>query len=375
MTTKRGLRPLGSHSALPTTRPAPRPRTLRAVPELPEPPRGIAGRQTTPPGLSERLLDPPLQALIAGKPEHVVHALGPAPRHDLLAREARVPPQDDPGFRPSGANLRHDPGQLRNRAVARVPIRRPKSSQQQVLAAEQVQRQVAVRAVVAVEEPALLGAVQRIVRCVDVQHDLGRRPIVRLQEQVHQQPIQRLVIRRDPLVAIAPRPLRPRQLQPIQTARRSQRIALVATPATIPARDVRLAHQKRHQARAAKLIVVVQVLVAQRHSVDPLGHQVLNRVLHPGRIAEVTKTGRQPAHQAQTSLRLPKQQSAPLRRQIAAVEAGHHPTPTVEAELKLRRSTLCLHGSLSCGSPKCSETLGLSAGRGPISNPVVKYPG
>ena len=56
-------------------------------------------------------------------------------------------------------------------------------------AAEHVERQVAVAVVIAVEEPALLLPVQRIVGRVEIEDDLLRGALMRLQEQVDQQPL------------------------------------------------------------------------------------------------------------------------------------------------------------------------------------------
>ncbi len=58
-------------------------------------------------------------------------------------------------------------------------------------AAEDIKWQVAVAVVVAVEEPALLVAVQRIVSRVQVEHDLLRRLAVRVEKEVDEQPLDR----------------------------------------------------------------------------------------------------------------------------------------------------------------------------------------
>ena len=68
-------------------------------------------------------------------------------------------------------------------------------------AAEHIQRQIAVAVVVAVEEPALLMAVQRAVGRVEVEDDLSGRPIVRLEEQVDEQGLDRRSVVADLLVA------------------------------------------------------------------------------------------------------------------------------------------------------------------------------
>jgi ABC transporter substrate binding protein len=77
---------------------------------------------------------------------------------------------------------------LLDRAGRRIHVGAPQlGDQQQVTAAEHVERQIAVAVVVAVEEPPLLLAVQWIIRCIEIEDDLLGRPRVRLHEQVDQQ--------------------------------------------------------------------------------------------------------------------------------------------------------------------------------------------
>src|SRR5207237_1220257 len=63
---------------------------------------------------------------------------------------------------------------------------------EQMAATEDVQRQVAVGVVVAVEEAALLVAVQGIVGGIQIEHDRLRRAPMRLQGQPHEQRLHRL---------------------------------------------------------------------------------------------------------------------------------------------------------------------------------------
>src|SRR5689334_16581979 len=58
-------------------------------------------------------------------------------------------------------------------------------------ATEDVQRQIAVTVIVAVEEPAFLVAVQRIVGGVEIEDDLPRRPPMRLQKHIDEQRLDR----------------------------------------------------------------------------------------------------------------------------------------------------------------------------------------
>src|SRR6476661_4155522 len=54
-------------------------------------------------------------------------------------------------------------------------------------ATEHVERQITVSVVIAVEEPAFLMPVQRVIGGIKVENDLARRLVVRIQELRHQQ--------------------------------------------------------------------------------------------------------------------------------------------------------------------------------------------
>ena len=112
---------------------------------------------------------------VAGETEDVVDPVRLAPAHQGLAGEAAVGAQEDPHPRPMLADLADDPPDLLDRTGTGVDVRPPELGREQVPAAEDVERQVAVAAIVAVEEPAFLMAVQRVVGSVEVEHDpLGR---------------------------------------------------------------------------------------------------------------------------------------------------------------------------------------------------------
>ena len=127
-------------------------------------------------GLGQWVLDLGQQAGVAGEAEDVVDAVGLAPAHQLVAGEARVGAQEDLDPWPALADLADDARDLVLGPGRGVDVRAPQLGGQQVTAAEHVQRQVAVAVVVAVEEAALLVAVQRIVGRIQIEDDLfGRR--------------------------------------------------------------------------------------------------------------------------------------------------------------------------------------------------------
>src|ERR1700730_3953740 len=111
------------------------------------------------------------QPLIARQPEHKVHAMVFAPTHQLVTAEPGVPAQDDFHFRPRYPNLRHNPLYFLKAAERRVVVGFPQTRAQNMLSAEDVQRQITIAVVIAVEEPPLLLAVQRQVGSIHVQND------------------------------------------------------------------------------------------------------------------------------------------------------------------------------------------------------------
>jgi hypothetical protein len=120
-----------------------------------------------------------------------------------------------------------------------------------VPAAEHIERQIAVAIVIAVEEPALLMAVQRIVGGIEIKDDLLRRPCVGLEEQIDEQPLDRRWIVTDLVIA---RRLGPAQLQPVERRFAGNRRAVLT-----PRRE--LAGQHRHQRVVAQRVVIDQILI------------------------------------------------------------------------------------------------------------------
>jgi hypothetical protein len=123
------------------------------------------------------------QARVAGEAEDIVDPVRLAPGHKLLAGEARVRAQQDPDPRPRRADPIDDAGHLGHGAGRGVDVRGPQHRREQMPTAEHVQRQIAVAAVVAVKEPALLLTMQGVVRGIEVEDDLLGRPRVRLQKR------------------------------------------------------------------------------------------------------------------------------------------------------------------------------------------------
>ena len=100
----------------------------------------------------------------------VVHPGTLAVVEDALVAKARVTPKHDAHLRPGLAQPAHQQFQNRRSMPGPIDAAGPQGGAQQLLAAEHVQRKIAVAVVVALKEAPLLLAVQRIVGGVKVYH-------------------------------------------------------------------------------------------------------------------------------------------------------------------------------------------------------------
>lgn len=89
------------------------------------------------------------------------------------------------------ADVGYDASNLFYRAAGGIVGRRSRLRRQQMPAAEDTERQIAVRVVVTVEVSAVLVALQRIIGRidVDVDDDAHRRFAMSFKEQIHEQPL------------------------------------------------------------------------------------------------------------------------------------------------------------------------------------------
>ena len=221
----------------------------------------------------------------------------------------------------------------------------PQVGAQQLLAAEHVQRQVAVAVVVAVEEAALLLAVQRVVGGVEVQHQLFGRGLEAGDELLDQHLVQ------------APRggPVGP-LLQPAQRGRTGD-LAVHA-------------YGRLHGHVAAQRAVVVQILPAQRQAIHALAQHVAHAVLDQQRAARVGNAARGCFEQAQLAIDLAQQHHAAVAGHAAAIEAALHDSSAKTAKLDGPHDQL-LRYSLASALPARSSRFDTSINGHPQGNAVL----
>src|SRR5918911_3406000 len=156
----------GDHAS--TTRPA-----LLGRPEkVPEHTRGLARHLGARLGLLEGSRDTGLKPGVESQAEDEVDPVLLAPDHQCLASKARVGPQHDLHPRPARPDLTDDALDLLHRPGARIDVGAAQLGGQEMPAAEDVERQVAVAVVVAMKKAALLAPVGRIVGRVQIEHNL-----------------------------------------------------------------------------------------------------------------------------------------------------------------------------------------------------------
>ena len=204
------------------------------------------------------------------------------------------------------------------------------------------------------EEPSLLFTVQRQVGGVHVQDDLSRRLLVRFEKHFHQQFIQPVFPECDLLVPV----LRTRaQLHPVQRALARQRFIQF-----LPSR------QNAEDRILPQLLVIVEIFIAQRQTVDPLRDHLQNGVFDQILIPVVEKTLRHARQQIQAFVGLAQQECSAVGTDRAAVEPGHDLPRTAGFKSEAGLGTLChSEGRPLFGSNCCVATQLCHEGR-PFAN-------
>ena len=256
-----------------------------------------------------------VEAGVLGQADDIADAVALAPAEHAVAAEARIGAQNDPHLGPFPAQALDQQRQDRPGVPGAVDVRRPQVTDQQPIAAKDVERQEAVVVVIAVEEAALLAAMDGIVGGIEVEHQFLWRRVERGDEILHH----RLMGRPRPL------PVR-RPLQPAHRRRTGQ-------PRVTPTGAL------QHQI-VAQPVMIVDVLMAQRQRKRPLTQQGQQPMTDLAGLAPVDQPPRQPRQQADPPVRRRQQHGATVRGDIAAGKIRLDATPTTGWKFDLRKGTI-----------------------------------
>ena len=295
----------------------------------------------------------------------VTHAVVLAPAEHAMAAEAGVGAQDDPHRGQAWRKPVHQERQNRPSVLGAIDLGGSQIRHQQLLAAEHVERQIAVAVVVAVEEPSLLPAVHRIIGGVEIEHQLLGRLRVRVEEEVHEQRLDRRAVVGDPAVAVG---FRGTVLEPVERALAGERRA-AAVPRLEPAE-----HHPEHRV-VAQPVVVDQVLVAERDAEHPLPDPRRHLVDQPAPASGVREAGREALDEPDRPVGRSEQEPARVRRDRAALEIRHHRTAIYLCESHRLRATLCWHRGDLLRGPKSLSQNHFPMFRTPMHLPLVRYAG
>src|SRR3954453_3397401 len=104
----------------------------------------------------------------------------------------------------------------------------------------------------------------------------------------------------------------------------------------------------------SQLLVIINVFVAERQTIDPLGQHLLNRMLNPLRLPSVEKTAGESRQQLQPLFSLSQKQRATIGRDGPAVNTGPDLTSSATLKSETGLDTLCRKQRPFSVGDKCS---------------------
>jgi hypothetical protein len=116
----------------------------------------------------------------------------------------------------------------------------------------------------------------RIIGRVQIKDDLLRSLLLRSDERGDHESVDLQCSNGNPLVAIRLRRINLGKLQSVESALASKRFPHISRPRPVPAQWILRSHHDGEQWILPQLIVIGQILVAQRNSEDPLRQELLN---------------------------------------------------------------------------------------------------
>ena len=179
---------------------------------------------------------------------------------------------------------------------------------------------------------------QRIVGRVEIEDDLFRGRLVRLQEQRDEEPFNGCRVMAD---LVIPRRSIAAELKPVECRLARHRRAVRAP-------CLQLAGQHRHHRIMAQLVVIIDVLIAERHPEHPLSNQRGDKVLDIFRASLIDEASGKAPNQPDRAIRRSQQQGTGIRRDRSTVKSRHHGAAFHRAKLKQFSAnrfcaTLCRH--------------------------------
>ena len=203
------------------------------------------------------------------------------------------------------------------------------------------------------KEAALLMAVEGIIRGIEVQDDAIRDLIEAVEKEVYEKSIDRLGVHRDAAVSVVGSLFGQSPLESIQGAAAGQRNPVISRSASLLAGGIGLATAGRQQGISAKMIVIIEVFVAQSQSEDSLTQQILDRMLDPFLDSVIFETLRKAFEDSDSLIDVAQKHGTAIRSYAAPVERGRDFATTWPLKEVALTGTVCFQGRSFISAPKC----------------------
>jgi len=150
---------------------------------------------------------------------------------------------------------------------------------------------------------------------------------------------------------------------------------LPATGGAVLAPRLKLAGEHRHQRIVAQLVMVDQILIAERNAEHPLADQCHHLVLDQVGAPLVVKARGKATHHVDGAIRRPQEQRAGIGGDRPGIKRRHHLAPLDGCKSKQIRATLCRHRGAPRFAKEALQHNDFSLIRGPDALNPVRNPG
>jgi hypothetical protein len=236
---------------------------------------------------------------------------------------------------PGLADLSDDPLELLDRAGRTIDVRRPEPGAEQVIAAEDVERKIAIVLVISMKEATKLIAVDRVVGGVEIENDLGGRLVMGLEKEGHEQSFDLAGVAGDLFVATVLISADGSQFESVERAFSGQSLASITEARSILAGGVKLADDGGQERVGSEVVVVIEVFISQSQSVDPLSNEVFEGMFDEIRVAMIGEALGELVNDGGELLGFSEQQSAAVGGDIAAIKLGEHFAGTEHGKIEV----------------------------------------
>lgn len=210
-----------------------------------------------------------------------------------------------------------------------------------MITTEDVQRQVAVAIIVAVEKPSFLLPVQRIIRSVEIKNNLLGRRIEASQEYLYEKLVYLSFVHHDFLVPIGIQQVARLQFQSVQRALPGECATVISTVLPVSSGWIGLAAYRSKKRIRSQRLMIVQIFVSEAQREYPLRNQITNRMFDISFVSHIGQTCGEGIKKAVRQINLPEKKCTGVRADGTTVKVGDYCAITQTLKKQVLLVTLC----------------------------------